>query len=82
MTDAERAILKQFVENESDDSGGAWSYFHHSILKAGTDAGLREGEVDAACRRLRRNKYLAGQGGGKFASYYPTDRGREVVADA
>jgi hypothetical protein len=80
LTDGERAVLKQFVENEKEDAQGAWNWFHHSIVKAGTDAGLREAEIDGVCRNLRRRKLLTGEGGGKFATYYPSDRGREVVS--
>lgn len=74
LTDAERSVLAAFVQNEKDDPEGAWNWFHHSISSA---AGSES--ADAICRSLRRRKLLKGEGSGRFATYYPTDKGREAL---
>lgn len=77
LDDKERAVLAAFVENEKGDPEGAWNSFHHSIAAA---AGGNFTTADAVCRNLRRRKLLKGEGSGKMASYYPTDKGREALA--
>lgn len=81
LTPAERAVLKRFVTLEDADPKGAWGWFHRDIVVAALEAGAQDWELDGMCRNLRRRKLLHGEGSGKFATYYPTDKGREAVED-
>lgn len=79
MTTAEMetAVLKVFAANEAEDSEGAWNSFHHSIIAA---AGGHPEYADQVCRELRRKKLLTGEGRGKWATYYLTDKGKTQAA--
>lgn len=79
LTDPERAVLAKIVELAKTDDSGAWNWFYPEIAKAGIDAGASEYELDGICRGLRRRKLLEGQGTGKWASYWPTEKGKEAV---
>lgn len=70
-------MLRAFVALEAEDPEGAWNYFYPPIVEA---VGGLAPFADQVCRELRRKKLLKGEGSGKMATYYPTDKGREKVA--
>lgn len=81
LTDGERAVLAAFVALEKADPDGCWNWFYADVVRAAEGTG-DGGRADAICRNLRKRKLLKGDGTGKFATYYPTDKGREAVEGA
>lgn len=76
LSEDERNVLEKFVELEKADPEGSWNSFFNEIVEAAGDMFRAE----ATCRELRRRKLLKGEGRGKWATYYPTDKGKEAVA--
>lgn len=82
LTDIERDVLKTFVELDAGDPEGQWNWFYADILRAVEAHGGDATVADLTCRGLRKAKLLKGDGQGRMAAYYPTDKGREAVKEA
>jgi hypothetical protein len=79
LNDEEKAVLKAFVALDAEDNGGAWAAYYAPIVTA---AGGGLPTAQAICANLRRRKLLKGEGRGLHAAFYPTEKGKEAVADA
>lgn len=79
LTTGEQVLLEKFRDLGADDDSGAWAWYYPPISQALAAAGRNPEEADAMCRNLRQRKLLDGQGRGRHASYWITDKGKAAL---